>query len=244
MSLVIPMVIFMQQRLADAGKAEDAKAMQAYMKTTQPFYGVKAPERKAIFKQARLHTKINTFIEYKRLVLWLWSGENREEQYLAMDVAEYYRHFRTLDAFPVYEEMLGEASHWDTLDKIASNLIGPLVAEHRELEEKVRQWRLSENMWLRRASLLVHLKHKQATNLPLLEETILMLADEREFFIRKAIGWVLREYAKTDRDYVVSFVATHKDLLSALTCKEALKGCRDYNGILLGNATSKIGDDC
>ena len=223
MSLVIPMVIFMQQRMAEAGNADDAKAMQAYMKTEQPFYGVKAPERKAIFKQAREHTKITSFIEYKRLVLWLWSGENREEQYLAMDVAEYYKAFRTLEAFPIYEEMLTEATHWDTADKLASNLIGPLVKEHRELESVVCNWRESDNMWLRRASLLVHLKHKADTNLPLLEETILMLANEKEFFIRKAIGWVLREYAKTDADYVKSFVLAHQEQLSPLSQQEALK---------------------
>ncbi|MBY5944820.1 DNA alkylation repair protein [Photobacterium rosenbergii] len=223
MSLVIPMVIFMQQRMAEAGNTDDAKAMQAYMKTEQPFYGVKSPERKAIFKQAREHTKISSFIEYKRLVLWLWSGENREEQYLAMDAAEYYKSFRTLEAFPVYEEMLNEASHWDTVDKLASNLIGPLVKEHRELEGAVRGWRESENMWLRRASLLVHLKHKAETNLPLLEETILMLASEKEFFIRKAIGWVLREYAKTDAEFVKRFVMTHQEQLSSLSRQEALK---------------------
>ncbi|PSU35735.1 DNA alkylation repair protein [Photobacterium lutimaris] len=223
MSLVIPMVIFMQQRMAEAGNTDDAKAMQAYMKTDQDFYGVKAPERKAIFKQAREHTQISSFIEYKRLVLWLWSGENREEQYLAMDAAEYYTSFRTLEAFPIYEEMLKEASHWDTVDKISSNLIGPLVKEYRELEDVVREWRLSDNMWLRRASLLIHLKHKQQTNLSLFEETILMLANENEFFIRKAIGWVLREYAKTDSEYVKSFVQRHQEQLSRLSQQEALK---------------------
>ncbi|MGF1732542.1 DNA alkylation repair protein [Photobacterium kasasachensis] len=223
MSLIIPMVIFMQQRMAEAGNAEDAKAMQAYMKTDQPFYGVKAPERQAIFKQAREHTKVGTFTDYSRLVLWLWSGENREEQYLAMDVAEYYKAFRTKEAFEIYEEMLLEADHWDTVDKIASNLIGGLVKEHRELEEKLREWRVSDNMWLRRTALLAHLKHKSETNVPLLEETILMLADEEEFFIRKAIGWVLREYSKTDPDYVSGFVARNEGKLSALSKKEALK---------------------
>ncbi|OLQ74100.1 DNA alkylation repair protein [Photobacterium proteolyticum] len=223
MSLIIPMVIFMQQRMAEAGNAEDAKAMQAYMKTDQPFYGVKAPERQAIFKLAREHTKVGTFTDYSRLVLWLWSGENREEQYLAMDVAEYYKAFRTKEAFEIYEEMLLEATHWDTVDKIASNLIGGLVKENRELEEKLRDWRVSDNMWLRRASLLAHLKHKSETNVPILEETILMLADEEEFFIRKAIGWVLREYSKTDPDYVSAFVARNEGKLSALSKKEALK---------------------
>lgn len=223
MSLIIPMVILMQQRMAEAGNPEDAKAMQAYMKTEQPFYGVKTPERQAIFKQAREHTKVSTFTEYSRLVLWLWAGENREEQYLAMDAAEYYKAFRTREAFDIYEEMLLGANHWDTVDKIASNLIGTLIKEHRELEQKLLEWRKSDNMWLRRASLLAHLKHKADTNVPLLEETILMLAHEDEFFIRKAIGWVLREYSKTDPDYVSDFIAKYTDKLSALSQKEALK---------------------
>ncbi|MCW8328695.1 DNA alkylation repair protein [Photobacterium sp. SDRW27] len=223
MSLIIPMVIFMQQRMAEAGNAEDAKAMQEYMKTEQPFFGVKAPERKAIFKQAREHTKVSTFIEYSRLVLWLWSGENREEQYLAMDAAEYYKAFRTREAFDIYEEMLLGANHWDTVDKISSNLIGPLVKDYRELEQKLIEWRGSNNMWLRRASLLAHLKHKTETNVPLLEETILMLAHEDEFFIQKAIGWVLREYSKAEPEYVSDFVAKHSDKLAPLSKREALK---------------------
>ncbi|ELR64258.1 DNA alkylation repair enzyme [Photobacterium marinum] len=223
MSLIIPMVIFMQQRMAEAGDPDVAKEMQAYMKTDQPFYGVKTPQRQAIFKQAREHTKVATFTDYSRLVLWLWSGENREEQYLAMEAAEYYKAFRTKEAFAVYEEMLLGSTHWDTVDKIASNLIGLLVKEHREFEQKLIEWRESDNMWLRRASLLAHLKHKDQTNLPLLDETILMLANDDEFFIRKAIGWVLREYSKTDPEYVSEFVASHSEELSSLSKKEALK---------------------
>ncbi|WP_299012881.1 DNA alkylation repair protein [uncultured Photobacterium sp.] len=230
MSLIIPMVIFMQQRMAEVGDPEVAKEMQAYMKTDQPFYGVKTPERYAIFKQAREHTQINTFIDYSRLVLWLWSGENREEQYMAMDAAEYYKAFRIKEAFAIYEEMLLGASHWDTVDKIASNLIGVLVKEHREFEQKLIEWRQSDNMWLRRASLLAHLKHKEKTNVALLQETVLMLAHEDEFFIRKAIGWALREYSKTAPDYVANFVADHDEELSPLSRKEALKVIEKVSG--------------
>ncbi|MGF1757239.1 DNA alkylation repair protein [Photobacterium sagamiensis] len=223
MSLMIPMVIFMQQRLAEAMDPDAAADMQAYMKTEQPFYGVKTPQRRLIFKQAREHTIVSDFTQYRRLVLWLWSGVYREELYLAMDVAEYYKEFRTEEAFAIYEEMLQSADNWDTVDKLSSNLIGELVRTHRAFEAKLIEWRQSDNMWFRRASLLAHLKHKSETNLPLLEETILMLAHEKEFFIRKAIGWVLREYSKTDPEYVSQFVATHSDQLSALSQKEALK---------------------
>lgn len=223
MSLMIPMVIYMQQHLVEVSNADDAISMQEYMKTEQPFYGVKAPERKAVFKKAREHTDVADFVQYRRLVLWLWSGVYREELYLAMDVAEYYKAFRTPDAFSIYEEMLETADNWDTVDKLASNLIGGLVKDYREFEAKLIEWRQSDNMWLRRASLLAHLKHKDDTNIPLLEETILLLANEKEFFIRKAIGWVLREFSKTNPDYVIDFVEKHNEQLSELSKKEALK---------------------
>lgn len=223
MSLMIPMVIFMQQRLVEVSDKDEAIAMQAYMKTQQPFYGVKSPARKEVFKQARAHTKVEDFANYRRLVLWLWSGTHREELYLAMDVAEYYKKFHTKEAFEVYEEMLETADNWDTVDKLASNLIGGLVKEHREFETKLVAWRTSKNMWLRRASLLAHLKHKGDTNLPLLEETILMLAHEKDFFIQKAIGWVLREYSKTDPVYVNTFIREHHAVLAPLSQREALK---------------------
>ncbi|MGF1691006.1 DNA alkylation repair protein [Photobacterium kagoshimensis] len=223
MSLMIPMVIFMQQRLVEVSNKDDAIAMQAYMKIQQPFYGVKSPARKEVFKQARAHTLVDDFTNYRRLVLWLWSGTHREELYLAMDVAEYYKKFRTKEAFEVYEEMLATADNWDTVDKLASNLIGELVKDHREFEAKLRTWRVSENMWLRRASLLAHLKHKGDTNLSLLEETILMLAHEKEFFIQKAIGWVLREYSKTDPSYVNLFIHRHRSKLAPLSQREAMK---------------------
>ncbi|MDO6498659.1 DNA alkylation repair protein [Photobacterium sanguinicancri] len=223
MSLMIPMVIFMQQRLVEVSNKDDAIAMQAYMKIQQPFYGVKSPARKEVFKQARAHTPVDDFANYRRLVLWLWSGTHREELYLAMDVAEYYKKFRTQEAFDIYEEMLETADNWDTVDKLASNLIGGLVKEHREFEIKLMAWRTSENMWLRRASLLAHLKHKADTNLPLLEETILMLAHEKEFFIQKAIGWVLREYSKTNPDFVNNFIHEHRTVLAPLSQREAMK---------------------
>ncbi|OAN11183.1 DNA alkylation repair protein [Photobacterium jeanii] len=223
MSLMIPMVIFMQQRLAERANKSDAAAMQAYMKIAQPFYGVKSPERKEVFKLARAHTEVNNVENYRRLVLWLWSGVYREEQYLAMDVAEYYKKFRTIEVFGVYEEMLKTADNWDTVDKIASNLVGKLVQEHRELEAKLIEWRTSDNMWLRRASLLAHLKHKGDTNFALLSETILMLAHEKEFFIQKAIGWVLREYSKTEPELVSAFTKQHSQLLAPLSQREAMR---------------------
>ena len=108
------------------------------------------------------------------------------------------------------------------LDWIAGKIMSLLILEHRELEQELIQWRVDENMWVRRASLLAHLKHKSAANTTLLGETIEMLAHEEEFFIRKAIGWVLREYSKTDPAWVGAFVEMHEVELSSLSKREAM----------------------
>ncbi|WP_246616520.1 DNA alkylation repair protein [Thaumasiovibrio subtropicus] len=209
----------MQKKLAEQADDQKAREMRAYMKIATPFYGVQSPERKAIFKEARAHTTIDNLEQFGALVRWLWCGNFREEQYLALDVAEHYKKLRTVEAFPLFVELLESADHWDTLDKIASNLIGPLLLKDPSLKSHILTWRESENMWLRRASLLVHLKHKDATDVELLTETIGMLAEEDAFFIRKAIGWVLREYSKTDPTFVREFLKVQP--LSPLSYREA-----------------------
>jgi len=153
----------------------------------------------------------------------LWSGIYREEMYLALDVAELVKPYRDLESWPIYLDLLRTAPWWDTLDWIAGKIMSLLILEHRELEGELIQWRVDENMWVRRASLLAHLKHKAYTNTTLLGETVVMLAHEEEFFIRKAIGWVLREYSKTDPVWVGAFVEMHENELSSLSKRESMK---------------------
>lgn len=203
--------------------ADDAASMQAYMKTAQPFYGVKSKARRTIFRAARRRYPINSREEYRDVIFELWQGVYREEMYLALDVAELVRPYRDIESWPIYVELMASASWWDTLDWIAGKIMGLLILEHRELEAALIQWRVDESMWIRRASLLAHLKHKAATNPELLGDTIMLLAHEEEFFIRKAIGWVLREYSKTNPAWVGAFVRSHEDALSSLSKREAMK---------------------
>lgn len=210
------------EMLAQAN-ADDAPTMQAYMKTDQPFYGVKSKARRAIFRTARRRYPISNRDEYRDVIFDLWNGVYREEMYLALDVVEFTKPYRDIDSWPVYVELMTSAPWWDTLDWIAGKIMSLLILEHRELEAALIQWRVDENMWVRRASVLAHLKHKAATNTELLGETMMMLAHEEEFFIRKAIGWVLREYSKTDPDWVGAFVAAHENELSPLSKREAMK---------------------
>ncbi len=211
------------EELAQFANPVDAAAMQRYMKTDQPFFGVKTPVRQAIFKRLQKQYPFSSREEYEDTVRRLWQGSHREHMYFALQVAEYTKAFYDKQSWGLYEELIHTATHWDTLDILATRIVGMIVLDHREFEPIVSAWSDAPNMWVRRASLLVHLKHKSRTNLPLLMHTICKLAHEKEFFIQKAIGWVLRQYARTDPSAVIAFVNEHADQLAPLSKREALK---------------------
>ena len=217
------MVNFLRLQMKKAANPKKAAPMKAYMKGLQDFYGVPMPLRKKILQQARKKFPITTFEEYESILTDLWKGEYREELYLAIDIGIGYKKFRLDRAMPLYERMIKAADNWDTVDLVASRLVGELVMANRSHEKKLIQWMRSKNLWLRRASLLAHLNHKKETNIPLLEKTILSMINEKEFFIQKAIGWVLRQYARTDPAWVRKFVKKQETRLSALSRREAMK---------------------
>ncbi|MCB0286973.1 MAG: DNA alkylation repair protein [Calditrichaeota bacterium] len=200
-----------------------AEPMAAYMKNIQPFLGIASPVREDIIKSARKVYAIESRDIYRDIIFELWNGEFREEKYMALEVAQRYKSYLNADSFDIYEKLVYDADWWDTLDWLAGKIVGPIVQKHREFEENLIQWRIAENLWTRRAALLTHLKHKKHTNIKLLSETIELLAPETDFFIRKAIGWVLREYSKTDSQWVINFVKSHEKTLSNLSKREALK---------------------
>ncbi|MBE1298672.1 MAG: DNA alkylation repair protein [Alteromonadaceae bacterium] len=217
------LVEYLKSEMQRLAMPEKAASMQAYMKTTQPFYGLAAPARKQIIRSAKKQFQIVDFAEYQTTIETLWHGSCREDMYMALEIAEQYRQFRTLEALPLYERLLKTASNWDTVDWISGTLIGLLLLNNELLPSKVVKWQADENFWVRRCALLAHLKHKSDTQTELLASSIILLAPETEFFIRKAIGWVLREYSKTNPDWVNEFVAENKTILSRLSYREALK---------------------
>jgi 3-methyladenine DNA glycosylase AlkD len=153
----------------------------------------------------------------------LWNGDYREEMYQGLETAEYYTQYRDEKSWSIYEALVLSASHWDTLDWIAGKLVSPLVRRGRHLEEHLVAWSKSDNFWVRRASLLAHLHQRDETNTQLLADTILRLAHEKEFFIRKAIGWILRDYSYANPQWVKNFVDRHQSVISALSRREALR---------------------
>ncbi len=222
---------YIKNELKQNGDSTKAPQMQAYMKTDQPFYGVQSKLRKQIFRNAIKKYPVISREAWETLVLELWNGIHREEMYVALDVAERYKKYHDESAWDLFEILLRSATNWDTVDWLSSNLIGRLVEKYRHFERQLLEWSDDENFWVRRASLLAHLKHKEKTNTKLLADTILKLAHEKEFFIRKAIGWVLRQYSYTAPNWVIQFVKNHEEILSGLSKREALKALKRKNMI-------------
>jgi len=218
-----PMVVAIQHELENLANDHKAKEMQAYMKSNQPFYGVQSQPRKAVIKMLKKQFAIDDYISYQNIILQLWHGNFREDMYQALEIAEQYKKWRTLDSWHLFEYLIYSSPWWDTLDWIAGKIVSPIILNQENIISDLIKWRSSEKMWVRRASILAHLKHKTQTNTALLGETILILAHEKEFFIRKAIGWILREYGKWNPEWVKDFVVKHDLRLSSLSKKEALK---------------------
>jgi 3-methyladenine DNA glycosylase AlkD len=207
--------------LADPDKAP---AMAAYMKTAQAFYGVPTPRRAIIMRETRDRFAPADQKSYERNVLALWKLPYREEQYCAIAYARQHPRFITPSALWLYERMIREGGWWDFVDEIAVNLVGSVLRDFRaKTRPIIERFCDDPDMWIRRTALLAHLKHKKETDASQLFDHCLRRSQEPEFFIRKAIGWALREYSKTDPRAVRAFLKKHRQRLSNLSYTEASK---------------------
>jgi 3-methyladenine DNA glycosylase AlkD len=215
---------FVQGALTAAANPEKAAPMAAYLKTDDPFYGVQKPGRTTIFREMKRRFPIRTDVEYVEAILELWSLPHREEKYLALSVATTYQEFITIDRLPLYRRLIIEGAWWDFVDDLAARAVGIVWLDNREHTTPImKEWIDERDMWLRRTAIIGQLKHKERTDAAVLFEFCLRRAHEKEFFIRKAIGWALREYAKTEPEAVRTFALSHRDRLSGLSFREATK---------------------
>ena len=206
--------------------ADPAKAapMAAYLKTDTPFYGAQKAVRVPVQREAVRCFPPADRSEYRRAVLALWNQPHREERYLAIGYARSFPKYVTLASVPLYRRMIVEGAWWDFVDSLAIHLVGQVLLNQREATTpKVTAWIDDPDMWLRRSAIIGQITHKQATDTALLFDACARRMHETEFFIRKAIGWALRDYAKTDPSAVVAFVMEHRDELSGLSFREATK---------------------
>jgi 3-methyladenine DNA glycosylase AlkD len=209
-----------------AARANPAKAegMRAYMKSAMPFLGVQKPGREEIARAVFAAHPLEGFDEWRDTVLLLWrEATYREERYLAIRLARdrRYREHRTMAALPLYEELIVTGAWWDFVDEVAVRLVGELLGDDTTPADVLRRWATSEDMWKRRTAIIAQVLRKRETDLRLLYDCIEPNRQDREFFIRKGIGWALRAYAWVDPDEIVRYCATHE--LSPLSRREALK---------------------
>jgi 3-methyladenine DNA glycosylase AlkD len=219
--------------LEAAGDADRARGQQAYMKSVMPFRGITAPALKATVRPiladpAYLLTGRD---EWEATVRALWDGaEFREERYAALALCghrPYQEWARERSAMALYRYLTESGAWWDFVDQIASHRIGPVLRAHPETEpDRMRSWAVAQDMWVRRAAILSQLSSKDQTDRRLLLDAITPNLDDREFFIRKAIGWSLRQYAQSGADaadWVRGSVDELGSRLSPLSRREALK---------------------
>jgi len=224
---VHPLVTAIRAGLAARADPVRAKGAQAYMKSEMPFYGVAAPPQRHLWRETFAAHPLKTSAQWQQVALVLWRRASyREERYAAVGLVSDHRYlsYRTPAIVPMLEEMIVRGAWWDYVDALASHPLGDvLVANPPRVSRVMRRWARDRDMWKRRAAILCQLRRKGATDVALLYDCIEPNLADREFFIRKAIGWALRQYAWTDHREVKRYVNANRARLSALSVREALK---------------------
>ena len=222
-----PLILEVREALARAGDPVKAPQMQAYMKSTMPCRGVPGPAQKALWKRIFTAHPLSSAVRWRRVALALWrSAVFREERYAAIALTglRASESFRSMESVPMFEEMVVTGAWWDFVDAIASHHLGDVLRAHpRPMARLMRQWALDDHMWKRRSAILCQLSFKRDTDLTLLYDCIEPNLTDTQFFIRKAIGWALRQHAWTDPREVERYVRANKARLSALSVREAVK---------------------
>jgi 3-methyladenine DNA glycosylase AlkD len=212
------------KRAADPRKAPD---MQKYMKSAMPYHGVPGPVARQVFKNVFADLDFPEADSWRDTVLYIWRNARfREERYAAIALCESnkVKTFQTPETLPVYEEMIVTGAWWDVVDWVASHCVGLLLRRYpKPVAREMLRWSRSEDMWKRRASIICQLGFKENTDLKLLYACIEPSLGSKEFFLRKAIGWALRQYAWTNPAEVRRYVRAHEHELSPLSKREALK---------------------
>lgn len=210
--------------VADSQRAE---GMQRYMRSQMPFHGVMAPGVARIARERFGAMGFDSADSWRRTVLYLWRrAKFREERYsaIALSGVRAAAEFQTTASLPMYEEMIVTGAWWDYVDEIAIRRVGPILRRFpAQVAPLMRRWSHSGDLWKRRTSIICQVGSKDATDSSLLFACIEPSLESREFFLRKGIGWALRQHARARPDEVRRYVASHGDRLSNLSRREALR---------------------
>lgn len=203
---------------------EYALAQKKYMKGKFEYFGLRSPERREIAKSFLRNHGQPGEDHFEEIIKDCWDQPQRDFQYFAMDLLAKRVKQAEICRVDLYEYLILTKSWWDTVDYLAIRMVG----EHFQkfpviIEDYTEKWMDSENMWLQRTAILFQLGYKRNTDLKLLTHYIEQLLGSKEFFINKAIGWALREFSKTDPEWVINYVKENENRLANLSKREALK---------------------
>jgi len=221
------LIAAVRQGLRDAGDAGLAARQQAYMKSAMPYAGVTVPAMRALLRAAAAEPMAGA-AAWRATVLAMWRGaEVREERYAAVKLARlrpYAAYAQVRTTLPMWRELIVDGAWWDHVDEVAVHLVGPVLLAHpTPVAAAMRRWSAEGDRWLRRASVICQVGSGPRVDTGLLADCILANAADPDFFLRKAIGWALRQHARVDPDWVLGFVETHAGVLSPLSRREALR---------------------
>ena len=197
------LLLQIRSRCKEVGDPLTAKEQQRYMKFTMPYWGVKTPELQKICRTAFNDHPPKDNIEYCQSIRRFFvEASHREEWYAGVRYARHFDHFIRKDNVHLYLEIIRITEWWDVVDSVAQNLVGKALLGSPNLSSNLEKWIQDKNMWIRRTALLTQLKYKDQADFNLLKELIQSTWHEIEFFIRKAIGWALRQYSYTNPNAV------------------------------------------
>lgn len=220
------------RHIADPSRA---LKMQAYMKSAMPYWGVSAVPFRALCKRVFAEHAIEDAETWRADALALFRGAtHREERYAAVELTGDRRakRFQTMASLAMYEEMIVTGAWWDIVDALASHRLGAILrAEPKPAKKAMLAWSTSPDLWKRRSSIICQLGFKKETDTDLLYACIAPSLGDNEFFLRKAIGWALRQLAWHRPEEVVRYVRAHRAELSPLSKREALKNVLKAGGI-------------
>lgn len=221
------LVVRLRAAMSAAGDPDRARAQQAYLKSAMPHHGIGSPDLAKLLKPFLAEFAPASRGEWERTVLTLWDGAtHREERYAAIGFARHKaaRRWQDPEALPMYRHLVVTGAWWDLVDTVAGDLVGGVLAAHRpQATPTIRAWATDDHLWLRRTAVLSQLTHRADTDLDLLTYAIEANVDDTSFWLRKAIGWALRQHARTDPDWVRAEVERLGGRLSGLSRREALK---------------------
>ncbi len=211
----------LRAQLQAAAIPEKATDMAAYMKTEMPFYGVNRPSLKIIERDLKKRFVPESADEHRDYIQAIWALPHREEKYVAITMARAWKHWIDAEHLDIYRQWIEEGAWWDLVDEISVHLVGGAYLKDRETIGPVMdEWITDTNLWVRRAAIICQLTHKKQTDVGRLFDYCVQSAHEKDFFIRKAIGWALRQYSYSAPESVYEFLTTYRNDLSNLSFKE------------------------